>query len=266
MTEPEVAELARALMAAAAIEDFGSVARVGHGESGDVVVRIDGAPVMFAKFADASKRVNVVEIAAETAALRWLQGRAPVPRLMWAGEVEGRSAILTEAVMGTPLHELLADQAEAGAVAALHALAQLHALPVADCPLDQRLDVKLAEARRRVEAGEIDVSRLDPDHAGKAPLAIFEALIAERPTAEDLVVTHGDASWPNFILRPDGAVVLIDVGRAGVADRSQDLALFRRSAIRNFPDLPIDEVMAQAYPVPTGRKTLEFYRLLDELF
>jgi aminoglycoside 3'-phosphotransferase-2 len=258
--------LVAALLRAAGIDRDAAPERMDHGESGDLVFRVDGAPPLFAKIADPARRISCAEIAREAAALRWLEGRADAAPLLWSGEVAGRPAMLTVALAGAPLHALSPDAAEAGAIAALRALARLHALPIGACPFDERLEVKLAEARRRVELGEIEIDRMDPENAGVSPAAIIADLIAHRPASEDLVVTHGDASWPNFILRPDGEVAIIDLGRFGVADRHQDLALFVRSARRNFPDQDIDALLARHYPVAASPAKLAYYRQLDELY
>lgn len=255
-----------ALLRAAGIGDHGDVTQVGHGESGDVVFRIDGAPSLFAKIGQATGRISRAEMAREVAALRWLQGRAAAPRLVWSGEVAGRPALISEAVAGVALHALSPDDAEAGVVAALRALAHLHAIPIAECPFDERLEVKLAESQRRVALGEIEVDRLDPANAGIAPADILADLLANPPAPEDLVVTHGDACLPNFIIRPDGEAAIIDLGRFGVADRHQDLALFVRSARRNFPELDTEALLARHYPVAADPEKLAYYRQLDELY
>jgi aminoglycoside 3'-phosphotransferase-2 len=254
------------LLGAAWIERALTFQRMDHGESGDLVFRIDGAPPLYAKIADPARRISCAEIAREAAALRWLEGRAAAARLIWSGEVAGRPAMLTEAIPGVALHALAPDEAEQGAIAALRALARLHALPIASCPFDERLEVKLAKARRRVELGEVAIDRLEPENAVAAPAAILADLLARRPASEDLVVTHGDASWPNFILRPDGEVAIVDLGRFGVADRRQDLALFVRSAKRNFPDLEIEALLSRHYPVAASPGELAYYRQLDELY
>jgi aminoglycoside phosphotransferase len=262
----EARELVEAVLIAAGLNPGAVCERVGHGESGDMVCRIEGAPPLFAKIGDAARRISTAEMTREAAALRWLEGRFPAPRLIWSGQIAGRPAMLTEAVAGIALHALAPDQAEAGAAAALQAMARLHAIPIATCPFDERLAVKLAESQRRVELGEIEIDRLDPANADTSPSAILAELIANRPPSEDLVVTHGDASWPNFILRPDGVVAIIDLGRFGVADRRQDLALFARSARRNFPALDVMALIARHYPVAVDPERLAFYRQLDELY
>lgn len=267
MTDAEVEAQVRAALSAAGIAAAGEIRRMGHGESGDLVCRIEAGQPLFAKLGDPRRRINCAELAHEVGVLRWLDGQAGAARLVWAGEAAGRPAMLTAAIEGIALHELPPDQAQAGAVAAIGALARLHALPPADCPFDERLAVKLAEARRRLSEGEIDLASLDPVFDGLSREDIWQALLARQPTSEDLVVTHGDASWPNFIFKPDGTVGLIDLGRAGVADRYQDLALFVRSAARNFPGLPIRALLAERYPAPAlSEERLEFYRLLDEFY
>ena len=264
MTKAE--DLVYAVLGAAEIRRDVSLQRMDHSESGDLVFRIEGAPPLFAKIGDPDRRISCAELARESAALRWLEGRAAAARLVWSGEVGGRPALLTEGIAGVALHALAPDQAEAGAIAALQALARLHAIPIASCPFDERLAVKLAESRRRVALGEIEVDRLDPANANRAPTAILAELIANCPPSEDLVVTHGDACWPNLILRPDGEVAIIDLGRFGVADRHQDLALFVRSGRRNVPGLDVEALLARHYPVAADPEKLAYYRQLDELY
>jgi len=259
-------DLVGAVLDAAGIQRNVSLQRVDHSESGDLVFRIEGAPALFAKIGDPARRISCAEMAREIAALGWLEGRVAAARLVWSGEAAGRPAMITEALEGAVLHAVAPEAAEAGAIAALDALARLHALPIASCPFDERLEVKLAEARLRVRLGEVAIERLAPENAAAPPGAILAELEANRPASEDLVVTHGDASWPNFILRPDGEVALIDLGRFGVADRHQDLALFVRSAKRNFPQLDIDAMLARRYPVAASPQTLAYYRQLDELY
>jgi aminoglycoside phosphotransferase len=231
-----------------------AVERFGHGMSGDVTLRIGGA---FAKLADPARRISRESLARETAALAWLDGRAGAPRLIWAGEVEGRPALVTEALPGVPLHDLPADRAEAGLVATIAALRALHSLSIDGCPLDQRLPVKLAEARQRIAEGEADC----------CDRAMFEALLAKTPAAEDLVFTHGDASLPNFIAPDAGPVGLVDLGLAGVADRYQDFALLVRSAAHNFPGMDARRLLVEHYPLADlDEAKLEFYRALDEFY
>jgi aminoglycoside 3'-phosphotransferase-2 len=263
----EVTALVTALGAAAGLPPADGFERFGHGMSGDLTLRIDGERPVFAKIADPARRISRESLVREIAALRWLDGRAGAPRLVWTGEVEGRPAMLAEALAGTALHEVTPDRAEAGLIAGIGALRTLHALSIVDCPLDQRLAVKLSEAWRRVQEGEVHRSEFDPDNTGRSPEDLWETMLAERPHAEDLVFTHGDASLPNFILRGERAAGVVDLGLAGVSDRYQDLALFIRSSAHNFPELDARGLLVAHYPLTAlDEQKLTFYRRLDEFY
>ena len=241
--------------------------RLDHGKSGDLVYRIDAPMVAFAKIADPERRVSGEELAREIAVLRWFDGRCGAPRPMWSGRVDGRPALLMEALPGAPLHQLADATAEAGVAAAIQALARLHMLPIEDCPFDARLETKLGEARSRVAAGEVDTNDFDPNRAGRSAEDILNEVEGSLPSAQDLVVTHGDACWPNFVVSPGGEAGLIDLGRAGVADRYQDLALFIRSGQRNLPCADVCELIERFYPLGAiDQRKVEFFQLLDELF
>lgn len=263
-TESQVA----AVLRAAGVDPAGLTGqRQDHGKSGDLVFRLDSPIAAFAKIAAADRRISRREMAREIAVLAWLDGRKGAPRLLWSGQIEGGPALLIQALDGAALHDLKDEAAGIGAVAAIQALASLHALPIADCPFDERLAIKLAEARSRIDGGELMPDDFDPERKGRTAEDVWTQLMARRPADEDLVVTHGDASWPNFIIQADGTAGLIDLGRAGVADRYQDLAIFLRSGRRNAPHLDLPALIAEHYPLPDpDAAKLEFYRILDELF
>jgi kanamycin kinase/aminoglycoside 3'-phosphotransferase-2 len=266
-SKDEAVALVAALCAASGWPCAPTFERFDHGMSGDLTVRIGGDRPAFAKIGDPARRISREMLAREIAALRWLGGRAGAPKLLWAGEVEGRPAMLAEALPGTALHDLPQDRAEAGLIAAIAALRALHDLPIGDCPPDQRLEVKLSEAWRRIGAGEVRRSDFDPANTGMSPEDLWQVMLADRPDAEDLVFTHGDASLPNFIVSGAGAAGVVDLGLAGIADRYQDLALFVRSSAHNFPDLDTRELLAAHYPIPgLDERKLRFYLTLDEFY
>lgn len=141
-------------------------------------------------------------------------------------------------------------------------LRRLHALPVAECPFDGRLDTVLAQARRHVLEGLVDPDDFDDDNSDLNPEQVLERLLAERPQTEDLVVAHGDFTPPNVL--ENG--ILLDVGGLGVADRYRDLALAERDLREDFGDHEVRAFFA-AYGLDAPDRTrLDYYRLLDELF
>jgi kanamycin kinase len=142
-------------------------------------------------------------------------------------------------------------------------LRALQALPIADCPYDRRLAVTMAEAAANAATGLVDLDDLDGERRGWTIDRLLAELRATRPSTEDLVVAHGDLSMPNVLFDDDGRVTgLVDLGRLGVADRHQDLALAGRSLHVNWGEGYAERLYARFDDVDPAR--LAFYRLLDE--
>jgi aminoglycoside phosphotransferase len=140
-------------------------------------------------------------------------------------------------------------------------LRSLHSVPVDSCPYDATIPVMLEQARLNVEAGLVDAEDFDDDNLGVTPQELLLRLVATAPTAEDLVVAHGDFCPPNVLVRPDGTTVLIDVARLGVSDRHRDIAL----AHRELGEEAVD-AFDRAYGLTPRPDLLAWYRLLDEFF
>jgi aminoglycoside 3'-phosphotransferase-2 len=263
MTQPSAARLVAQAIDAAGLKAQ-AVEFINLGESGDVVARM-GA--VYLKIARPGATDRVEELDREITALQWLAGKVVVPEVIWTGDVEGGSVLISAAVTGVPVSHVGPDHAAAALASTLDTLAALHALPAQDCPFDARLDAKLEMAAQRVVLGLVDAEDFDDERAGWTAEQVLAEARRLAPTDERAVPTHGDASLPNFIWSPAGGLGLIDLGRFGRADPYQDLALFLRSAARNHPDVDAQALVLDHYPLATiDAERCAFYRLLDELF
>ena len=218
------------------------------------------------------------ELRAEEQRLRWLAGRLPVPRVLAYAEDADAAYLLLAGIPGVMSCDTVFASDGAGLARLLaEGLRLIHTTPITDCPFDARLDTKIAEAERRVRAGVVDADDFDADFLGRTPTDLFAELLAKRPDDEDLVFTHGDYCLPNVLIDRIEQVApahpaqrrvsgFIDWGRAGVADRYQDIALATRSLTYNFgPGL--EPLLWQAYGLETpDNAKIAFYRLLDEFF
>jgi aminoglycoside 3'-phosphotransferase II len=235
---------------------------VDHGRSGDLVAKAGEAVVKFA-----STPANIELLAREIAVLEWLGPQVPTAPVLWTGELEGGLALVMENLPDRPVSHLSLQEAADGLAATAQALAALHGLDPAGCPFDMRLDIKFALAERHVAAGLVDEDDFDGERVGWNARQALDAAYATRPATERLVLTHGDASLPNFLWSPGRPVRLIDLGRFGLADPYQDLALFLRSAKYNHPDLDAAAILREHYPLAQiDEAACDFYRLMDELF
>lgn len=235
------------------------------GASGAGVFRLEvpGKPALFLKSEESSP---FAELPDEVSRLRWLGGQGiPCPEVLAFEIHAGMHWLLMTAVAGQDLviQEVPAEQAIA---IMADALRRLHALDIASCPFDHRLSGRIELARTRMEAGVVDVDDFDDEWLGQPAEAVFEQLLARRPVGEDLVVTHGDASMPNFIADGGRFSGFIDCSRLGIADRHQDLGILCWSIHFNLGQQWVAPFL-ELYGMPNADPArLAYYQLLDEFF
>lgn len=237
------------------------------GESGGIVHRFDAAGHS-SLFLKQGTGAVARDIADEYARLRWLQGRWAVPQI--EGFVDGGDgvALLTSALPGQAAYGWLTDSPDRRpqAVRAIgDHLRRMHTLPIADCPFNASLALRVAAARANAAAGAVDLDDLDPEREGWSIDRLLARLDQLLPAESDPVVTHGDFSLDNIFLDADGAVTgCVDVGRAGIADRWQDLAILW-NCLREF-DAGLADMMIDQYGAVPDPSKIELYLILDEFF
>jgi aminoglycoside 3'-phosphotransferase II len=145
------------------------------------------------------------------------------------------------------------------------ALSILHDVPIAECPFDHRLEERIAAAQNRVSGGLVDEADFDNERQGRTATDVLAELLSTLPEAHDLVVTHGDACLPNFMVDGSNFTGFVDCSRLGVSDRYQDLALTARSIARNLGQAWVEPFFRE-YGVKPDHRRLAFYSLLDEFF
>ncbi|CAN7206047.1 APH(3')-II family aminoglycoside O-phosphotransferase [Aminobacter sp. LjRoot7] len=236
---------------------------IGHSDAGVFKLVADGKPTLFLK-TEASGQF--AELPDEVARLWWLGGQGiPCPEVIVFETHAGHNWLLMSAVAGRDLVSQETVPAEAIAIMA-DALRRLHALDVAACPFDHSLTQRIAVAKARTDAGEVDEDDFDDEWLGQSAQQVFEELLARRPASETLVVTHGDASMPNFMADGGRFTGFIDCSRLGVADLHQDLALACWSIHFNLGEEWIAPFLA-LYGLPDADAAkLSYYQLLDEFF
>ncbi|MGG1552245.1 APH(3') family aminoglycoside O-phosphotransferase [Paenibacillus ferrarius] len=210
----------------------------------------------------------VESLVEEKERLLWLKGRLPVPEVVYYGRDEAQEFLLVTELPGVHASDdMWKDQLPELLRALARGLKQIHQVPMDDCPFDQRLAVKMEEAMLRVRQGLVDEEDFDESRLGLRAEEVLEQMLSSVPAEEDLVFTHGDYCMPNIIMLSEGAYSgFIDVGRAGIADRYQDLALAIRSIRYNFGD-PHVQTFVEAYGLDKlDEAKVSFYQLMDEFF
>lgn len=219
-----------------------------------------------------------VSVERQVQMMRWLEEKIPVPRVI-AYEVEnGKSYLLmskVSGVMSCDTYYLEHPQELLEALAT--GLKMLWEVNVKECPCVRDVDAVLQEARIQVENGWVDLDNVEPTTFGKdgfeSPEQLLEWLECHRPSFEP-VLSHGDFCLPNIFLADGQVKGFIDLGRTGVGDKWNDIALCYRSLKHNFDgtyggkvyeDFSPDMLFEKLGVEPDWEK-IKWYLLLDELF
>lgn len=207
------------------------------------------------------------EIEREIEVLSWLSRQGiSVPSTVAMTRQENQIHFLMTAVPGRSLAEVANDIGSKECMRlGARFLRNLHSLDIRTCPFDRSLRVTRKLARANFENGLVDDSDLDEENQGTSLNQLLQDLAQE--VEEDLVFTHGDYCFPN-IMHHEGMISgVVDLGRAGVADRYQDIGLFLRSFDANIgvPDMQIFLDHYGLIESLDGQKAT-FFKKLDEFF
>lgn len=236
------------------------------GESGCAVYRLaeHGKNDLYLKMADGETLGDLVD---EMVRLRWLSACLPVPPLHGFGLESGGGWMLTGRLAGQTAYQALqANPAAAPALAVSLArfLRRLHAVPVERCPFNADHALRLASAEARMAAGLVDEDDFDESRQGMSARALWHEMLGALPDRFERVVTHGDFSLDNLFVVDGEVTGCIDLGRVGIADPWQDLAILWHSLSEFGEDAAA--AMLAAYGVMPDPARLDFHLRLDEFF
>lgn len=238
------------------------------GLSGDAVYRLhhpENGDDLYLKHGQGS---CAVDLAGEMVRLRWLLSNIPVPAVRYFVASPDEAWLLITALPGQSAASRLEAHPDESAdiVDALaRFLRRLHAIPVESCPFNSDHPLRLGEARWRLDAGEVDVDGFDEERRGWTAERVWDEMTSLLPFPPDPVVTHGDFSLDNIIVENGDVVGCIDVGRAGIADRYQDLAILWH-CLRDFGPAAQQRLFASYGINQLDDRKLHFHLMLDELF
>ena len=207
------------------------------------------------------------DLLAETDVLTWLRGRLCVPDVLSFAAGETADYLLTSAIPGWNAADVCGTISNIELVRLLAAgLRMVHSVPIAGCPFDRSLARTLRLAEFNVRHGLVDEKDFDYVRHGRTATELYGELLRLRPEHEDLVFTHGDYCLPNIIFDGQRVSGFVDLSRAGIADRYQDIALAIRS-IASSMGSGFEQVFCEEYGIGRpDRQKIDYFMLLDEFF
>lgn len=210
--------------------------------------------------------------------MKWLEDKLPVPKVLCSVKENGINYLLMSRIHGkmSCSAELLANPSHLVKLLA-DGLRMLWNVDISQCPYNNSIDNKLRQAEIIVQSNLCDMENVEPTTFGENgfenPEALLQWLKESKPD-EELVFSHGDFCLPNIIIKDDKINGFIDLGRSGIVDKHQDIALCYRSLQHNYDGkygrgvyegfdatILFDELNI----VPDWNK-IKYYILLDELF
>ncbi|MBN1564120.1 MAG: aminoglycoside 3'-phosphotransferase [Anaerolineae bacterium] len=203
------------------------------------------------------------DLTPEMQRLEWLQGRLPVPQLLYFADTFTHQYLLMSEISGlVAFHDHFKDQRGRIIELLAEGLRQIHSVPVTDCPFDNQIAALIKRARLNIFEG-----RVSDKIEGRSPHEVLAEVLATRPDEENLVFTHGDYCLPNVLIDPDSLTIngYIDWGQGGIADPYYDLTQVVRSIVYNFGEdwvAPFWEAFGVA---EIDQDKLAFFRKLDDL-
>ncbi|BCN30821.1 APH(3') family aminoglycoside O-phosphotransferase [Anaeromicropila herbilytica] len=208
----------------------------------------------------------------------WLSDKLPVPNILCSEKVNGISYLLMSRIKGDMLctPELQTDP-ELLVKLLAEGLHMLWNVNIANCPYDNTLDHKLRLAKARVSEKLCNIEDAEPGtyscNGFQSPEHLLEWLLDNKPV-EEPVFSHGDYCLPNIFIYKNKINGFIDLGRSGVADKYQDIALCYRSLLHNLngkysmnkkTEYDCNMLFEELQIEPNWEK-IRYYILLDELF
>jgi aminoglycoside phosphotransferase len=195
--------------------------------------------------------------------IEWLMGKLPVPDVIAIATQGGFDYLLMTRLAGIDGTDAHAEMGGDRFIECLdQGLREVHSIPTTSCPFVSTVGDLIEVARERVEMGILTTAHFPPGYLGRSPEELFDSLCQLRPASTEMVLTHGDASLPNFLFENNRISGYIDLGQAGVTDRYRDLGDATRSITRNMGGRWVQPFFA-AYGVPLDSWRVEFFVLLD---
>lgn len=210
--------------------------------------------------------------------MEWLESKIPVPKILYFQKIDGVNYLLMSRIEGkmacekelltnpNRLVELLCD-----------GLKMLWNVDIANCPINNSIDNKLRQAEIRVNSNQCSIEDAEPATYGpngfENPKELLQWLKENRPK-EKLAFSHGDYCLPNIFIKNDKVSGFIDLGRSGMADIYQDIALCYRSLQHNYYGKYAEEIyngfnttlLFSLLDIEPDWDKIRWYILLDELF
>lgn len=200
-------------------------------------------------------------------ALKWLDGKLSVPKIVLFDDESENEFLITKAIPGEMVcAENYLHNPDVALKVIKKAFDNIYSVEVTNCPFDVSNNYKLSLIERNVKNGLVKNEDLKEETLNRYGSVenVLKYLI-DNKFEEELCFSHGDTSLPNIFALNNEFSGFIDVGECGVADKWFDLAICEKSIRRNYGEKYISKFYEELNIIP-DRKKLDYYLLMMELY
>lgn len=212
-----------------------------------------------------------IESNTEHLMLEWLKDKLLVPKIYAIDKSIGYNYLLMSklpSMMACDNYYLNALQELVQILA--KGLKLLWNVKIKDCSIDNNIDNRLKLARYQVENGLVGMDDAEDGTYGengfKDPFELLEYLENNKPKNTEPSFIHGDYCLPNIFIENNEISGFIDLGRSGIGDKYNDIALAVRSLEHNFGTNKYKDLLYKELGLEIDEEKIRYYILLDELF
>lgn len=200
-------------------------------------------------------------------ALKWLDGKLSVPKIVLFDNDNKNEFLITKAMLGEMVCSPIYVNNPTEALKIIkEAFDNIYAVPISTCPFDVSNKYKLSLIKENVKKGLVKNENLKEETLQRfGSVENLLNYLIDNQFPEELCFSHGDTSLPNIFAFDNKFSGFIDVGECGIADKWFDLAICEKSIRRNYGEEYVSKFYEQLNIIP-DRNKLDYYLLMMELY
>lgn len=200
-------------------------------------------------------------------ALKWLNGKLEVPKIILYDLNNNVEALITESIKGEMVcSDNMLQNPDVGLKVIAEAFNHLYNVDYKDCPFNVGIDYKLQLVKNNVKNNLINYDELRDETKEKfSSLDEIIKFLEDNKFEEEKCFSHGDTSLPNIFCYNKNFSGFIDVGECGIADKWFDLAICQKSIVRNYGEEYVEKFYKELNIEPDYNK-INYYLLMMQLY
>lgn len=223
---------------------------------------------LYLKMTDSRYIGTTYDVEREKDMMLWLEGKLPVPKVLYFEQHEGWNNLLMSEADGILCQKKYEAEQNPEKIVGLYArcIRLFQSIDISDCPFNNNTDFRLAELDFLLNNNfaDVDCRNWEEDTSFTDPLELYDFLKVKKPK-EELVFSHGDLGDSNILVKNGKVSGFIDLGRSGKADKWYDIAFCVRS-IKDIGEEKHVKLFFDLLGIEPDWEKIKYYILLDELF